>query len=204
MRSMAREADRRTLETLTGRKGDVLSQWLARTLHTYPEHTSRFLHREQDRFHNPVGHTFKAALAALFDELLGGMNAGRITDVLDGIVRIRAVQDFTPSQAIGFLFLLKGIFRDALHSPPDPPLAPRPRSTRGEDEGEGGSGPDPLTDLEDRIDEMALLAFDVYMRCRERLYEVRANEARRRLSLLVRMHERRRLAGGDGRSVPLP
>jgi hypothetical protein len=58
-------------------------------------------------------------------------------------------------------------------------------------------------DLEDRIDEMALLAFDVFMRCREQLYEVRANEARRRLSILERAHEKRRLADADGRSVPL-
>ena len=200
MRSMARDADRRAVETLTGRKEAVVSQWLARALHTYPEHTSRFLHQEKDRFRNPIGHAFREALAALLDELLGGMNAGRITQVLDGIVRIRAVQDFTPARAVGFVFLLKGTIRDALHSPPHPTSL----AVGGEDKGEGGRRPDALTDLEDRIDEMALLAFDVFMRCREQLYEVRANEARRRLTILERMHERRRLADADGRSVPLP
>jgi hypothetical protein len=34
---------------------------------------------------------------------------------------------------------------------------------------------------------MALLAFDLFMKCRERIYEIKANEARRRMFLLERM-----------------
>ena len=35
---------------------------------------------------------------------------------------------------------------------------------------------------------MALLAFDLFMKCRERIYEIRANEAKRRIFVLERMH----------------
>ena len=43
-----------------------------------------------------------------------------------------------------------------------------------------------LLALESRLDEMALLAFDVYMRCREKMYEIRANEAKNQVSALLR------------------
>jgi len=37
-----------------------------------------------------------------------------------------------------------------------------------------------------RIDEMALMAFDEYVKCRERIYAARLNEARRRFSVMER------------------
>ena len=159
----------RLREILGPRKDVIVQGWLERTLRTYPEQTSRFLGQERDRFRNPVGHTFKVALPALFEGLLADGDPSEFAPLLDGIVRIRAVQDFGAGQAVGFLFLLKRVVREALAAEAD-----------GDPPGEG------LTALEDRIDEMALLAFDLFMRCRERLYEVRTNEARRQLSFLQR------------------
>src|SRR3990172_2646762 len=92
---------------LAARKDAIVRAWLARTLETYPERSARFLAKEPDPFRNPVGQALKEALPALFDELLGAMDAGRLAPLLDGIVRIRAVQDFSPSQPVPFLFLLK-------------------------------------------------------------------------------------------------
>jgi hypothetical protein len=43
-----------------------------------------------------------------------------------------------------------------------------------------------LRELESRIDGLALLCFDVYMKRREKLYEIRANEAKTRVSGLLR------------------
>jgi hypothetical protein len=142
-------------------KEAIAEQWLGRVLRTYPGQTAAFLAAEQDPFRNPVGHTFRAALGILLDELLLGMDAGRVRAALDSIVQIRAVQDSTPAQALEFLFQLKPILR--LRSP----------------------GPD-LDLLYSRIDEMALIAFDLYMQYRERIYTVKANEARRRVFVLER------------------
>jgi hypothetical protein len=186
------------LDALRASKGAIVRAWLTRMLCTYPEQSSRFLDREKDPFRNPVGHTLKEGLAALFDELLGGMNAEKVTPLLDGIVRIRAVQDFTAAQAVAFPFLLKTVIREALHSAPHPPLFP----SGGKDNHEGESWPDALTALEDRIDQLALRAFDLFMQCRETIYEVRANEARRRLYLLERMHERNLPRSADDRGAP--
>lgn len=73
------------------------------------------------------------------------MDSGGIALALDAIIRIRAVQDLTPSQAVEFLFLLKPIMRE---------LAPEQDQVR----------------LADRIDRLALMAFDKYMQCRRRSY----------------------------------
>ena len=72
---------------------------------------------------------------------------------------MRAVQDFTPSQAIVFVYLLKDILRQE--------AAPEAKS---EEVREG------LAALEARLDRLALMAFDVYMECRERLHRIRVNE----------------------------
>ncbi len=184
---MRAEGAQPLLEALAAKKGAIVREWLMRTLQTYPEHTSRFLLQEKDPFGNPVGHTLKEAFPALLDQLIGGMDATTITAVLDGIVRIRAVQDFTAGQAVGFLFLLKKVVREALQDE----LQRRP-------DGDG------LAALEGRIDEMALLAFDLFMKCRERIYEIKANEAKRRIYVLERMHGMEASATACGPEVPSP
>jgi hypothetical protein len=82
------------------------------------------------------------------------METERIAPALDALIRIRAVQDLTASQAVGFVFLLKPILRE---------LAPVDDS------------------LNDRIDRLALMAFDKYMQCREQLADIRVNEGQRRM-----------------------
>lgn len=147
---------------LAKQRDAIIGEWLAQALQTYPDQTSRFLLQHKDPFRNPVGHTLKEGFTVLFDELLGGVDASRVAAALDSIVRIRAVQDFSPSQAVSFLFLLKRIIREKTDS--------------------DAAG---LKFLEDRIDEMALLAFDLFMKCREKIHEIQAGEARRRVFVQV-------------------
>jgi hypothetical protein len=159
--------------SLAACKEAIGQAWLARTLETYPAQASGFLAQDADAFRNPIGHTVKESLAGLLDELLGEMDVEKVKPLLDGIVRIRAVQDFSASQAVAFLFALKTVVRDA---------------TRAQEGLEAAE----LAILDSRIDELALLAFDLFMRCREKVYEVSANEARRRASLLEKTRGRHR------------
>ena len=141
----------------------VVRKWLAQVLEDYPEETSRFLLQTNDPFRNPVGRALREGLPVLLDEIAGGMDSSRIDKALDEIVHIRAIQDFSASQAVGFLLLLKPTIREELT--PSSPV---------------------LETLFSRIDEMVLRAFDLYMRCREKTYEIKANEAKRRVYLLER------------------
>jgi hypothetical protein len=132
----------------------ILEQWIASTIQGYPSSAGPFLSGEEDPFRNPVGHTLRKSLTTLFAELQGNMDTDRLASALDAIIRIRAVQDLTASQAVGFVFLLKPILRE---------LAPE------QDQASLGG----------RIDQLALMAFDKYMRCREQLADIRVSEGRR-------------------------
>jgi hypothetical protein len=138
----------------------IAERWFARTAESYPSLTAQFLVAEEDRFRNPVGHALRENLAVLAGQLLGEMDAEKIAAALDGVLRIRAVQDFTPSQAVGFVFLLKPIVGE---------LAPA----------------EEVSVLEARIDQLALAAFDKYMQCREQLGELRVSEAKRAIRYLA-------------------
>ena len=129
----------------------ILERGIADTIRTYPSAAVPFLISENDPFRNPVGHALRQSLTNLFEQLQGNMDASHITPALDAIIRIRAVQDLTASQAVGFVYLLKPILRE---------LAPEHDQVR----------------FADRVDQLALMAFDKYMQCREQLVEIRLNE----------------------------
>jgi RsbT co-antagonist protein rsbRD N-terminal domain len=144
---------------LAQKKIAIVKKWFSLVIETYPPDTSNFLKRQKDPFANPVGRTIWRGLETLFDELLAEMNVETITAVLDPIVRIRAVQNFTPSQAICFIFSLKQAVRENL----------KKESVEKEIS-------DKLILLESRVDDLALMAFNLYMQCREQIYEIKANE----------------------------
>ena len=85
-------------------------------MNSYPVDTSMFLKQENDRFVNPVGYTISREIEVIYDELLGERHPDKFFASLDSIIRIRSVQDFTPSQAIAFVFRLKKAVRDELDS----------------------------------------------------------------------------------------
>jgi hypothetical protein len=48
-----------------------------------------------------------------------------------------------------------------------------------------------LAELDERVDRIALMAFDIYVRCRDQVCELRINEVKRRVSwVLDRMGQR--------------
>jgi hypothetical protein len=141
----------------------VLEKWFEHIVETYPEATSQFLAKEKDRFRNPVGHAITQSIGPIYDQVASAMDGDRLLEALDGIIRIRSVQDFTPTETIGFVFHLKSVIREVLG--PQLRIAEKWKQ---------------LTVLETRIDRVALLAFDKYTECRENLHRVRNREIERR------------------------
>ena len=146
-------------------KHSIAQEWLQQTAATYPRQSVHLLLREKDAFRNPVGHALRKELPVLTAELLGEMDQARVSAALESIIRIRAVQNFSASESVGFVFLLKGILRGRWKGREDERAA-----------------------VEARIDAAALMAFDLYMKCREKIYEVVAGEARRRVAQLERIY----------------
>lgn len=153
-----------------------MERWSQLILETYPADTSRFLKQEKDRFINPVGYTISQEIEVVYDELLQRMNSDKLAACLDNIIRIRAVQDFSPSQTVAFIFLLKKAIREELTS--------EIKENRVFEE---------LLEFEARIDKLVLLAFDIYMKCREKVFEIRLNEAKVERERVLKLLERTNL-----------
>jgi hypothetical protein len=146
----------------------ILEKWFERIIATYPEVTTRFLADQKDRFRNPVGHAITQSIGPIYDQVATAMDADRLSEALDGIVRIRAVQDFSPSQAVGFIFQLRAVIRAQLDD-----------GVRRPDRW------DALGELDSRIDRLALLAFEKYTECREQLHRVRNREIQSRATRVL-------------------
>jgi len=153
---------------LEERKSAILERWFDSILETYPTDTKRFLQKKQNRFANPVAHEISRGIEGIFDNILTGANSEDVSPFLDKIIRIRAVQDFPPSQALGFIFDLKKLIREEL----------------AENIGESRFSED-VWELERKIDAMGLMSLDVYTTCREKLYELRVKEVKNRVGRLI-------------------
>lgn len=147
---------------LSDKKSAILSRWFDAIIDTYPPDTSQFLKKQKNQFANPVGSTILHGIENILDGLLKGLDKDEISPFLDNIIRIRAVQDFTPPKALSFIFLLKKIVRAE--------IAKEISDNKLSEE---------LLEFESEIDNLALISFDIYMQCREKLYEIKANEVKR-------------------------
>jgi hypothetical protein len=160
---------------LVTKRDAILKRWRDLVLDTYPEDAARFFKREKDRFANPVGAAVIEESSAIFDEVMAGPDFEKLHAPLDRIIRIRAVQDFSPSQALSFIFLLKTAIRDATADQDLDAAAFRE-----------------MMAVEVKIDRAALFGFEIYMGCREQIYRIRADEIRNRT---VKLLERSNLVG---------
>jgi hypothetical protein len=145
------------------KKAAIVKKWFDLTAQTYAPDTAEFLKSKSDPFANPVGGSILSSLDVLLDQLIHDMDPQIINSYLDPIIRIRAVQNFSPSQATAFILSLKKVLRAN--------LANELRDLRNTGE---------LFEFESRIDQLCLMAFDIYMQCREKIYQISANETRNR------------------------
>lgn len=162
----------------------ILGRWFELIARTYPEVTSKFLAKQKDQFRNPVGHAISQSIGPIYDQVLDAMDPDELLRALDGVIRIRAVQDFTPSEAVAFIFQLKHAIRELVDA-----------EIRDLEKWKD------LLDFEARIDQVALLAFEKFTECREKLHEIRNDEVKRRaLRLLERVNAKPALSQyGDER-----
>ena len=154
---------------LAQKKAAILGRWLTMIYDSYPPETAIFLRKEKNHFDNPMGYRISEGLEGLYGALLQELEREQVLTCLDEIIRIRALQDFAPSQALAFIFLLKNVIRQELA-----------------EEIQKENLAAEILDLESRIDGLALLGFDIYTKRREKIYEIKADEAKRRVSGLMR------------------
>ncbi|MGA3054051.1 MAG: RsbRD N-terminal domain-containing protein [Candidatus Korobacteraceae bacterium] len=133
---------------------EILEKWIGRLADSQPEQFASLRAPDPDPFRNPVGYAVRESLSQIWQQLLTEMDQNVIDAALDTVLRIRAVQEVSPGQAVGFVFQLRPLIRDL--------------STTLD-----------LAVLESRIDQLILVAFDKYTQCREEIIAVRFHEAER-------------------------
>jgi len=166
---------------MTEFRDEILERWIEGVIGGYPEETAKFLRSQSDRFANPVGAGLREGLAEILDGVLRDIEPDQLMSALDRVIRVRAVQDFEPSDAVRFVFDLKHLLREFA--------------------GKGGDG---VSDaLEQRIERIGLCAFDVYMRCREEMWSIRAREIRNQaVGIMERVAEWRERREENSEKVP--
>lgn len=138
------------MRTLADRWADVIFQ-------SYPEEGAKFFSNSKNQFANPAGHTFRTNVEKILNTLLAGGEEEELRGLVDGIVRIRAVQGLGVSKSVAFVFALRTILEEE--------TAKAGVSLSAEDRAFWTA----------KVDELALMAFEQYMKCREVLWEQKAN-----------------------------
>ncbi|TWI63952.1 RsbRD-like negative regulator of sigma factor [Desulfobotulus alkaliphilus] len=137
----------------------MAERWVALVAGTYPSRRSQsFFLNEKDPFANPVGHTLHTVLPEVLKGLVEGLGDAELEKLLDPLIRIRAVQEFTPKEAVTFVFYLKDLAREAL----------------GSKILEDKKNQSMLYAFDKRVDDLSLIAFSLYMACREQIWSFKS------------------------------
>lgn len=143
------------LDLLSKKKNSIIEKSFELTISTYSEETQPFFRERRRQFTNPVGYTLYQGLQEIVEKLIRNEALESFISPLEEIIKIRALQDFTPSQAVGFVFFIKKAIYDEVANEVDP---------------------SELMDFLSRLDSLALVAFDIFMKYREKIYDLKAKE----------------------------
>ncbi len=146
-------------DLLSKKRSTILTLWFEEALAAYPAVGQNFFRGRKSRFENPVGSTLRESLEGLYGELLRGWEEEKILPFLDPLIRLRAVQQLSPSQTVSFIPALKRIVRHELAQ-----------------ETGGQHLLEEFQDFAAEVDRLTLLSFDLYMSCREKVHEIRIKE----------------------------
>jgi len=145
----------------------ISDRWADAIIQSYPEEGAKFFAGSKNQFANPAGHTFRTNVERILNLILSGDDSEELRTQIDGIVRIRAVQGLGPSRTVAFVFALRSIIEEE--------VARAGLTLSGEDR-------DFWTV---KVDELALMAFEQYVKCREVLWEQKANHLYNRTHKLL-------------------
>jgi hypothetical protein len=161
----------KSMNILSEKKTQVVKKWFTMTLNTYPSGSAVFLEDINDRFSNPIGWTIYNGLNELYELILSGSDFRETNLSLASIIKIKAVQNCSPAESLEFVFLLKRAIREVL----------------GKDI--NSFSPDLLM-FDEKIDHLALTAFEMYTKCKQQIFEIRLKEVKSQNVMMNRIMNR--------------
>lgn len=157
------------LEEISDNRKEIAKKWCDLVFSSYPVETQKVWKSNHDKFTNPVGAAIRKVTEQLLDLVIDWNNGEAISESLDELIRIRTVQDFAPSKSLSFVLELKKIIRDIYFE-------------KLKKEG----SLDELMAFETRIDNLGLIAFDVYTKNRDLISQMRVDEVKRAYHMILR------------------
>jgi hypothetical protein len=157
------------VKLLNTRRSEIIKGWFDHVIKTYPADSARFLVNVKDPFANPVGATTLQSLDDVFSALVSGKTCDELIPLLDPVIRIRAVQEFSPSASVSFVLHIKTLVRDLFE-----------KEIKA-----GGISRSDLESFDSKVDGLCLIAFDIYMGCREQIFRFRADHVKSRTLKLL-------------------
>ena len=104
-----------TEDIISARRDAAIQKWTEAVFAMYPFETTGFIRTQRDQFANPVGHATRAAGEQIYDAVTGrDVDMEKVHASVAALIRIRAVQDLKPEQAVGVLYLYKSVLRELL------------------------------------------------------------------------------------------
>ena len=144
------------IKFLKNNRDTIVERWFDMIIDTYPDQSTKYLSKKDNAFANPIGSITAVEIEQIFDFLI------------EPIVRMRAVQDFTPSRAAEFVLFLKKILIDLL----------KENKLQKELSIE-------LLKFESKIDDLMLKVFDLYVTAKTILIEMKAGQENRTWGKMV-------------------
>lgn len=152
---------------LSENKETIIDEWFKFIINSYPNESGKFLIKKTEKITNPIGYMIAKGIEDVFDGLFIEKSELKVEAGLDELIKLRAVQEFSASQAIGFIFQLKSIVRMIC------------KKTKSDVKDSV------LLEVDSIVDDLILKAFDMFMSTRERLYEIKSNEVKLRTSKMI-------------------
>ena len=143
-------------KTIKKNRDQLLDSWFHATINTYPAESARILGKKSNHFDNPIGGVTRETLEEVLDLITENFSRESLEKALDPVIRIRAVQAFDPANAVSFVFALKEIGESVIEKAD-------------------------MIKFYRLVDEIALAAFNRYMKCREDVFLLKATESKRRI-----------------------
>jgi hypothetical protein len=141
-------------QLLKKKKGLFIEKWFQATINTYPAQSAKILGKDSNRFDNPIGAVTHETIEDVFTLIIEDFNQETLERTLDPLIRIRAVQSFSASEAVSFVFALKEIGEDII----DNSL---------------------IREFDKLVDRIALASFNKLSKCKEEIYLLKATESNR-------------------------
>ena len=146
----------------------IKQRWLDLIIDTYPADSRKFFKKQKNQFSNPVGHAISGTIGEIYEALLKGSLSNSPKN-MEEFVKIRAIQEFSPAQAVGFILFLKQAIRGILEGT---------IQTKQQYE--------ELLMIESEIDKLTLYIFDAYMNARESLFNIKIREIKYQSNSIIK------------------